>query len=171
MFELQSYYEEQKREQMQGPVLKRLEEEQQRQQAQTPPLAPLHSRHWQGPLHGDELQQQAQQPDLSPDNALRDSAQQQSSVLQLHGARSWLGANRQLSQHQSVTQPGFSPGELHPTTGTSVSLGNSNKASRPYLSPKPPLPSRPRSQISSEMSYLGGSAGSSGTGASSDSNT
>lgn len=169
VFELQSYYEEQKREQMQGPALKRLEEEQQ-QQDQTPPLAPpLHAvQQPQDTLHSD--QQQAQH-DFSPDDALRDPShqQQQPSALQLNSARSWLGASRQLPQHQAATQPELS-WELHATAGTATSVGNTNKA-RPHPSPKPPLPNRPRGQISTEMAYLGGSLGSSGTGASSDSNT
>ena len=166
---LQSYYEEQKREQMQGPALKRLEEEQQ-QQTQTPPLVPLHSAQWQGPLHSDNLQQQSQLPDFAADDAGGDSGQLQASALQLSSARSWLGANRQLPRHQDGSQPGLSRGEPPLVTGTATSLGNSDKTPKPHRSPKPPLPSRPRGQISSEMSFLGGSAGSSGTAASSDSN-
>lgn len=167
---LQSYYEEQKREQMQGPALKRLEEEQQ-QQTQTPPLVPLHSAQWQGPLHSDDLQQQSLLPDSAADDAEGNSGQLQSSALQLSSARSWLGANRQLSRHQDGSQPGFNTGEPLLINGTATSLGSSDKTPKPQRSPKPPLPSRPRGQISSEMSFLGGSAGSSGTAASFDSNT
>lgn len=169
LFELQSYYEEQKREQMQGPALKRLEEEHQ-QQAQMPPLVPLHPRQLQDTLHSDQ-QQHTHQLDIPADDALRDPGQQQPSALQLNNARSWLGASRQLPQHQAAPQPELTWGELHSTSSTATNLGNSSKAPRPRPSPKPPLPSRPRGQLSSEMSYLGGSVGSSGTGASSDSNT
>ncbi|KAL3162518.1 hypothetical protein ABBQ32_010175 [Trebouxia sp. C0010 RCD-2024] len=164
-----SYYEEQKREQMQGPALKRLEEEHQ-QQAQMPPLVPLHPRQLQDTLHSDQ-QQHTHQLDIPADDALRDPGQQQPSALQLNNARSWLGASRQLPQHQAAPQPELTWGELHSTSSTATNLGNSSKAPRPRPSPKPPLPSRPRGQLSSEMSYLGGSVGSSGTGASSDSNT
>ena len=172
-FLLQSYYEEQKREQMQGPALKRLEEEQQ-VQAQTPPLVPLQSPQWSNTLHNVDLQQQGQQlphrqDDLSADDAEGESGQLQPTTLQLRGARSWLGASRQLQHLQDETQPGFSWGEPHPVDGAAMSLGNSNRVPRPHPSAKPPLPHRPRAQISSEMSFLGGSAGSSGIGASSDS--
>ena len=155
---------------MQGPALKRLEEEE-HQQAQTPPLVPLHSAQWQGPLHSDDLQQQSQQPDSSADDVEGEPGQLQPSALQLGGARSWLGANRQLPCQQDGSQPGFSRGEPGPIPSTAMSMRNSNKMPRPHQSPKPPLPSQLRGQISSEMSFLGGSAGSSGTAASSDSHT
>ena len=164
---LQSYYEEQKREQMQGPALKRLEEEQQ-QHTQTPPLVPLHSA---GCLRSDDPQQQSQLPDFSADDAEEDSGELQPSALQLSNARSWLGGNRQLPHHQDGSQPRFSGGQPHLMIGAATSLGNGIRMPRPFHSPKPPLPSRPRGQISSEMSFLGGSAGSSGTAASFDSNT
>ena len=164
--DLQSYYEEQKREQMQGPALKRLEEEQQ-QQAQTPQLVPLHPHQLQDTLLSDERHSDQQQAQLhiSADDAL---SEQQPSALQLNNARSWLGASR---QHQAVTQPDLSWGEPPSTAGTATSLGTNNKVARPRSASKPPLPSRSRGQISREMSYLGWSAGSSGTTASSDSNT
>lgn len=173
-FLLQSYYEEQKREQMQGPALKRLEEEQQ-EQAQPPPLVPLPSPQWQNTLHSDVVQQQQgqqlphRQDDLSADDAEGGSSQLRPTTLQLSGARSWLGASRQLQHRQDETQPGFGWGETHPIDDAAMSLGNSNRVPRPHPFSKPPLPHRPRAQISSEMSFLGGSAGSSGTGASSDS--
>ena len=155
---------------MQGPALKRLEEEQQ-QQTQTPLLVPLRSVQWPGPLHSEDMQQQSQLPDFSADDPEEPEEQLQPSALQLSSARSWLGANRQLPHHQDGSQPGPSGGEPHLIIDTVTSLRNSHQMSKPYRSTKPPLPSQSRGQISSEMSFLGGSAGSSGTAASSDPRT
>lgn len=153
---LQGYYEEQKREQMQGPALKRLEEEQQQQQAQSPPLVPLHPH-----------QQQERQPNIAAGEGLDAFSEHQPSALQLGGARSWLGSSRQLL-HQLGTDSPKASAQQQPVTDSVMGSGNGHSAQRPYLSAKPPLPSRPRAQISSEMSYLGGSAGSSTAGNDSD---
>ncbi|KAL0047089.1 hypothetical protein WJX82_006349 [Trebouxia sp. C0006] len=122
---LQSFYEEQKREQMQGPALKRLEEEQQ-QQAQVPPLA---DDQWQDTQYtiGQDQQEPAHQPGLPFDES-------------------------QLPFDQSNLPFDEATGQ-----------DNSQQGSLQLNGPR-----RQRTQ-SSEMAYLGGSAGASaGSGSDSD---
>lgn len=169
---LQSYYEEQKREQMQGPVLKRLEEEQ--QQMQAPQATSPDTDQWQ---HSeDDMGHQAtqQQPDLPFDESNLPFGQlelpfgesstsigdQQQPSLQLSGHRSWAGS-RQHQQPQCYNRTEANGSVSSSIAGSVLGYENNSRGSKPYVSPKPPLPSRPQRQISSEMSYLGGSADSS----------
>lgn len=141
---MQSFYEEQKREQMQGPALKRLEEEQ--QQVQTLPLVPSQPQQWQDSLHTNGTHGQEQQSPFAAESLPGSSDALQPSALQLNGAWSWTGSRRPLSQQPSVSQ--------HRTSSDDAAV----KMPSLHPSSKPPLSSRPRGQLSSEMSYLGGSA-------------
>ncbi len=177
---MQSFYEEQKREQMQGPVLKRLEEEQQ-QQAQVPPLA---ADQWQDTQYtiGQDQQVLAHQPGLPFDESQlpfdqsnlpfdeatgQDESQQGS--LQLIGPRSWAGS-RQLHQPHMPIRPASSEGLPFGMAGSFSGVSSSGaRGPKAHASPKPPLPGRRQQTQSSEMAYLGGSAGASaGSGSDSD---
>ncbi len=179
---VQSFYEEQKREQMQGPALKRLEEEQQ-QQAQAPPLA---DDQWQDSQYtiGQDQQDPAHQPDLPFDesqlpfdqtnlpfdeaNGLDDSQQES---LQLNGPRSWAGRRQshQPQPHMPI-RPASSQGLPFGMAGSFSGVSSSGaRGAKAHASPKPPLPGRRQRTQSSEMAYLGGSAGASaGSGSDSD---
>lgn len=134
--DVQSYYEDQKREQMQGPAWQRLAQEQQQSQLSQSPEA-------------GHLQQQSQHQAASAPSGSDQSQDSDDSHLQQHGpvlASSSSGSHqqRQLASHAlngSLTQ------SLGPGVGQRMSTG------RGYASPKPPLPRRP--PISSEMAFLG----------------
>ena len=176
---VQSFYEEQKREQMQGPALKRLEEEQQ-QQAQVPPLA---DDQWQDTQYtiGQDQQEPAHQPGLPFDESQlpfdqsnlpfdeatgQDNSQQGS--LQLNGPRSWAG-RRQSHQPHMPMRPASSEGLSLSMAGSFSGVSSGARGAKAHTSPKPPLPSRRQRTQSSEMAYLGGSAGASaGSGSDSD---
>ena len=173
---VQSFYEEQKREQMQGPALKRLEEEQQ-QQAQAPPSA---DDQWQDTQYtiGQDQQDLAHQPGLPFDESQlpfdqsnlpfdeatgQDDSQQGS--MQINGPRSWAG-RRQL--HTSI-RPASSEGLPFGLAGSFSGVSSGARGAKAHTSPKPPLPGRRQRTQSSEMAYLGGSAGASaGSGSDSD---
>lgn len=133
---LQSYYEDQKREQMQGPAWQRLAQEQQQSQLSQPPEA-------------GQLQQQSQHQAASAQSGSDQSQESDDSHLQQHGPvlasrNSGLHQQQQLASHAvngSLTQ------SLGPCVGQRMSTG------RGYASPKPPLPRRP--PITSEMAFLG----------------
>jgi len=176
---VQSFYEEQKREQMQGPVLKRLEEEQQ-QQAQAPPLADDQWQHTQytigqdqqDPAHQqglpfDESQLPFDQSNSPFDEATGQDDSQQGS-LQLNGPRSWAGTRQSHQPHMPV-RPTSSEGLPLGMAGSFSGVSTGARGSKAHASPKPPLPGRRQRTQSSEMAYLGGSAGNSvGSGSDSD---
>lgn len=178
---VQSYYEEQKREQMQGPVLKRLEEEEQQQQAQALPPA---GDHWQG-TQGDAelgLQEPSQQPgwpydesqmpfdqsESAFDEASVSQGIQQPSSLQHNGPRSWASSRHRQQPQVADHLPAESGSFLQSVPGHASGFSPGVRAARANASPKPPLPSR-RQSHSSEMAFLGGSAGNSAVGSGSDS--
>lgn len=179
---LQSYYEEQKREQMQGPVLKRLEEEQQ-QQALAPSMvsADGDQQHTfqhdagrpppvqQPGLPFEQPSSPFEQPELLFDEVTSSQAdEQQQPSLQLNAPRSWAGS-RQLQQAHVCSQPETNGSMMHSAAAGMSGHNCGERVVTAHASPKPPLPSRSRRQISSEMSYLGGSAGNSAAGSGSDS--
>jgi len=176
---VQSFYEEQKREQMQGPALKRLEEEQQ-QQAQAPPLA---DDQWQDTQYtiGQDQQEPAHQPGLPfdesqlpfdqsnlPFDEATGQGDSQQGSLQLNGPRSWAG-RRQSHQPHMPMRPASSEGLSLSMAGSFSGVSSGARGAKAHTSPKPPLPSRRQRTQSSEMAYLGGSAGASaGSGSDSD---
>ena len=175
---LQSYYEEQKREQMQGPVLKRLEEEEQQQQAQALPPA---AGQWPGTQGDAELgpQEPGQQPgwpydesqmpfdqsESAFDEASMSKGTQQQSLLQPNGPRSWASSRHLQPPRVADHLPAVSGSFLQSVPGHASGFSPGVRAN---ASPKPPLPSR-RQSHSSEMAFLGGSAGNSAVGSGSDS--
>ncbi len=173
---VQSFYEEQKREQMQGPALKRLEEEQQ-QQAQAPALA---DDQWQDTQYAigqdqahqpglpfDESQLHFDQSNLPFDAATGQDDSQQGS-LQLNGLRSWAGRRQSRQPHMPI-RPVSSEGLPLGMAGSFSGVSSGARGSKAHASPKPPLPGRRQRTQSSEMAYLGGSAGNSaGSGSDSD---
>lgn len=176
---LQSFYEEQKREQMQGPVLKRLEEEQQ-QQAQAPALA---DDQWQDTqcTIGHDQQDPAHQPGLpfdesqlpfdqsnSPFDEATGQDDSQQGSLQLNGPRSWAGRRQSHQPHMPI-KPASSEGLPFGVAGSFSGISSGARGSKAHASPKPPLPGKRQRTQSSEMAYLGGSAGASaGSGSDSD---
>ena len=176
---VQSFYEKQKREQMQGPALKRLEEEQQ-QQAQAPASA---DDQWQDTQYtiGQDQQDPAHQPGLPFDesqlpfdqsNLPFDAApgldDSQQGSLQLNGPRSWAGS-RQLHQPHMPVRPASSEGLPLGMAGSFSDVSSGARGAKAHASPKPPLPGRRQRTQSSEMAYLGGSAGNNaGSGSDSD---
>lgn len=142
---LQSYYEDQKREQMQGPALQRLAQE--HQQAHLTEQAEGSS-HWH-----QQLQHQAAAAAHSESERSQES-DEQSFEQQSQYAPTLLNTALVHQQHGlalhavhgSLTQS-VGPSEMYHRTG----IGKG------HVSPKPPLPRRP--PISSEMAFLGGSAG------------
>ena len=176
---VQSFYEEQKREQMQGPVLKRLEEEQQ-QQAQAPALA---DDQWQDTQYtiGHDQQDPAHQPGLpfdesqlpfdqsnSPFDEATGQDDSQQGSLQLNGPRSWAGRRQSHQPHMPI-KPASSEGLPFGVAGSFSGISSGARGSKAHASPKPPLPGKRQRTQSSEMAYLGGSAGASaGSGSDSD---
>lgn len=176
---VQSFYEEQKREQMQGPALKRLEEEQQ-QQAQASPLAGDHLQDTQYTI-GQDQQDPAHQPGLPfdeshlpfdqsnlPFDAAPGEDNSQQGSLQLNGPRSWAGRRQSHQPHMPV-RPASSDGLPFFMAGSLSGVSSGARGPKAHASPKPPLPGRRQRTQSSEMAYLGGSAGTSaGSGSDSD---
>ena len=140
---LQSYYEDQKREQMQGPALHRLAQEQwQTQLADVPG-----SSQWQ---HQQQHHQAAAAHQVESDR----SQETDDPVLVQHLRQSTTPASPGLMQRQEGLAPHATNGSLAQSVGPS-GMYNRMGVGKAYSSPKPPLARRP--PISSEMAFLGSS--------------